>query len=208
MVHQTNADPNRLCFTWGGAGGDWAFPPSNLSEAELCPPKASNQKGENPVRILSFLVHRGNPNPNRLRFAWGGAGGDWVFPPANLSEADDTAPKARHQERGILSDASFLVPVVGLEPTRCRHRRILNPLRLPFHHTGVMMAVYIRRGKNSSLSFPLQGKSSDEAKRRSQEAPPGTLSPCSRGRNQRFMSVSPSMPGTISVKLYCHMSQA
>ena len=30
----------------------------------------------------------------------------------------------------------FLVPVVGLEPTRCRHRRILNPLRLPFHHTG------------------------------------------------------------------------
>ena len=30
----------------------------------------------------------------------------------------------------------ILVPVVGLEPTRCRHRRILNPLRLPFHHTG------------------------------------------------------------------------
>ena len=29
-----------------------------------------------------------------------------------------------------------MVPVVGLEPTRCRHRRILNPLRLPFHHTG------------------------------------------------------------------------
>ena len=24
-----------------------------------------------------------------------------------------------------------MVPVVGLEPTRCRHRRILNPLRLP-----------------------------------------------------------------------------
>ncbi len=32
---------------------------------------------------------------------------------------------------------AYLVPVVGLEPTRCRHRRILNPLRLPFHHTGI-----------------------------------------------------------------------
>ena len=29
-----------------------------------------------------------------------------------------------------------MVPVVGLEPTRSRPRRILNPLRLPFHHTG------------------------------------------------------------------------
>ena len=32
----------------------------------------------------------------------------------------------------------IMVPVVGLEPTRCRQRRILNPLRLPFHHTGVV----------------------------------------------------------------------
>ena len=30
-----------------------------------------------------------------------------------------------------------LVPVTGLEPVRCRQRRILSPLRLPFHHTGV-----------------------------------------------------------------------
>ena len=30
----------------------------------------------------------------------------------------------------------FLVPVTGLEPVRCRHRWILSPLRLPFHHTG------------------------------------------------------------------------
>ena len=29
------------------------------------------------------------------------------------------------------SDYIGLVPVVGLEPTRCRQRRILNPLRLP-----------------------------------------------------------------------------
>ena len=32
----------------------------------------------------------------------------------------------------------ILVPVVGLEPTRGRPRRILNPLRLPFHHTGTL----------------------------------------------------------------------
>ena len=27
---------------------------------------------------------------------------------------------------------------LGLEPTRCRHQRILSPSRLPFHHTGAM----------------------------------------------------------------------
>ena len=31
----------------------------------------------------------------------------------------------------------FLVPVVGLEPTRCCHQRILSPHRLPFRHTGL-----------------------------------------------------------------------
>ena len=31
-----------------------------------------------------------------------------------------------------------LVPVTGLEPVRHRWRRILSPLRLPFHHTGVV----------------------------------------------------------------------
>ena len=31
-----------------------------------------------------------------------------------------------------------LVPVTGLEPVRCRQRWILSPLRLPFHHTGMM----------------------------------------------------------------------
>ena len=43
--------------------------------------------------------------------------------------------KSRASRQG---GSAFLVPVVGLEPTRCRHRRILNPLRLPFHHTGVL----------------------------------------------------------------------
>ena len=30
-----------------------------------------------------------------------------------------------------------MVPVIGLEPIRCRQRWILSPLRLPFHHTGL-----------------------------------------------------------------------
>ena len=29
-----------------------------------------------------------------------------------------------------------MVPGEGLEPSRCRHRRILSPLRLPFRHPG------------------------------------------------------------------------
>ena len=32
-----------------------------------------------------------------------------------------------------------LVPVTGLEPVRCRQRWILSPLRLPFHHTGMVL---------------------------------------------------------------------
>ena len=37
--------------------------------------------------------------------------------------------------------APSLVPVVGLEPTRCRHQRILSPSRLPFHHTGLTLFI-------------------------------------------------------------------
>ena len=44
----------------------------------------------------------------------------------------------------MLRDQAFrrMVPVVGLEPTRSRPRRILNPLRLPFHHTGIQLDYY------------------------------------------------------------------
>lgn len=43
----------------------------------------------------------------------------------------------------MLRDQAFrrMVPVVGLEPTRSRPRRILNPLRLPFHHTGTFIEI-------------------------------------------------------------------
>ena len=54
------------------------------------------------------------------------------------------------EQSGISSD---VVPVVGLEPTRCRHRRILNPLRLPFHHTGVLEKYSAFAGKIQVLFF-------------------------------------------------------
>ena len=36
----------------------------------------------------------------------------------------------------------FVVPVTGLEPVRHRWRWILSPLRLPFHHTGIVLIYY------------------------------------------------------------------
>ena len=36
-----------------------------------------------------------------------------------------------------------MVPVVGLEPTRCCQQRILSPSRLPFRHTGTLPTAYI-----------------------------------------------------------------
>ena len=47
-----------------------------------------------------------------------------------------------------LNYGSLLVPVVGLEPTRCRHQRILSPPRLPFQHTGIFNFLH-RHGRNS-----------------------------------------------------------
>ncbi len=47
------------------------------------------------------------------------------------------------KEAVLLKNSLFsMVPVVGLEPTRSRPRRILNPLRLPFHHTGKLKRKY------------------------------------------------------------------
>ena len=49
----------------------------------------------------------------------------------------------KQQKNRSLKAAALLVPVVGLEPTRCRHQRILSPSRLPFHHTGKRLLYYI-----------------------------------------------------------------
>ena len=49
-----------------------------------------------------------------------------------IAAGKEKSPKAL-ETLGLLD----LVPVTGLEPVRCRQRRILSPLRLPFHHTGL-----------------------------------------------------------------------
>ena len=62
-----------------------------------------------------------------------------------------------------------LVPVVGLEPTRCRHQRILSPSRLPIpsHRQVDTGILYRMRPGNSSPFSP---------------RPPGPLFICMRGR--------------------------
>ena len=48
-----------------------------------------------------------------------------------------------------------VVPVTGLEPVRHRWRRILSPLRLPFHHTGALPIYYnTKPRKKQGESFP------------------------------------------------------
>ena len=39
-----------------------------------------------------------------------------------------------------VSSVVIVVPEEGFEPSRCRHRRILSPLRLPFRHSGISIA--------------------------------------------------------------------
>ena len=58
------------------------------------------------------------------------------------------------------SDYFGLVPVVGLEPTRCCHQRILSPHRLPFRHTGVRIAfiLYYAAFVKSSVFCPQNAK--------------------------------------------------
>ena len=57
--------------------------------------------------------------------------------PSALLRALGFEPRRQEISNTPGGGVAYLVPVVGLEPTRCRHRRILNPLRLPFHHTGI-----------------------------------------------------------------------
>ena len=38
-----------------------------------------------------------------------------------------------------------MVPEVGFEPTRCCHRGILSPLRLPFRHSGAAGILALRK---------------------------------------------------------------
>ena len=99
-----------------------------------------------------FLVHWGNPNTNRAASSHGaGLGVDWLFPPKNFSEADQTAPTARHQKRGVLSEAPLLVPVTGLEPVRCCQQGILSPwcLPIPPHRQLTRLLYHLKKSVSS-----------------------------------------------------------
>ena len=63
-------------------------------------------------------------------------------------------PLPMKKERPLASLFS-LVPVTGLEPVRHRWRRILSPLRLPFHHTGACPCIILHMGRKSkgNLNF-------------------------------------------------------
>ena len=55
------------------------------------------------------------------------------------------------------SDYIGLVPVAGVEPARCRHRRILNPVRLPIpsHRRGWLSYYIARRNQLQGRILPL-----------------------------------------------------
>lgn len=55
----------------------------------------------------------------------------------NINDTINTETSGNFFTAGLSMD--FLVPAVGLEPTRCCHQRILSPPRLPFRHTGLYL---------------------------------------------------------------------
>ena len=44
--------------------------------------------------------------------------------------------KRSQQSRGLIADFTYIVPAVGLEPTRGYPQQILSLHRLPFRHAG------------------------------------------------------------------------
>ncbi len=67
------------------------------------------------------------------------------MPSTRLSPRIRTSARISHKSAKTKPPARggfVLVPVVGLEPTRCCHQRILSPSRLPFHHTGKVLFIY------------------------------------------------------------------
>ena len=76
------------------------------------------------------------------------------MPPAYCIEmgSSPTADiKKKESPKGL---SFFLVPVTGLEPVRCRQRRILSPLRLPFHHTGRCLISIVQKQEKCKQKFP------------------------------------------------------
>ena len=83
-----------------------------------------------------------------------------VQPAASNSPPDcciymGSSPVTGAKKRPSVRMTSFLVPVTGLEPVRHRWRRILSPLRLPFHHTG--RCAHIQLQQSLAARVPVSG---------------------------------------------------
>ena len=108
--------------------------------------------------------------------------------------------KRTSEQSGLCSD---VVPVVGLEPTRCRHRRILNPLRLPFHHTGLAFLLYHNLFRISSKSFLRRFAGRPESWTR---APAFFGAGAAQYGSQSFFQTAP--PGTSVISIPCAFSSS
>ncbi len=105
--------------------------------------------GKENARFTRILPLSGYPpfesdNDQRRGVVYGGTTGDDFPSPLHDRFACVREPMTEVKVLAYLSStkkalkksAFFVVPKVGLEPTRCRHHRILSPTRLPFHHFG------------------------------------------------------------------------
>ena len=93
------------------------------------------------------------------------------FPRHVIHYCSRSSPDPMTKRKEGTSPSFLLVPVVGLEPTRCRHQRILSPSRLPFHHTGVSLSsIYHPEGKFKRKRFTHQIRGRTGKKRRSAAA--------------------------------------
>ena len=91
----------------------------------------SGIKNRQPFRTVCFGAGGGAP---RLRTGHSGCD---LPPAARQLQPFESLPYIKIQQSPSSEGLLFLVPVVGLEPTRHRWQRILSPPRLPFQHTGL-----------------------------------------------------------------------
>ena len=90
------------------------------------------------------------------------------FPRHVIHYRSRSSPDPMAKRKEGTSPSLLLVPVVGLEPTRCRHQRILSPSRLPFHHTGVSLSsIYHskRKFKRKRFAPQISGRTGKKCRR-------------------------------------------
>ena len=99
----------------------------------------SRKKNGDRTRSAFFSPSAGEKNRGRHQFL------NWCRQvSAGHLHFDGFSPGQDQKREEGITFLSFLVPVTGLEPVRCRQRWILSPLRLPFHHTGRLFFLLIQ----------------------------------------------------------------